>query len=346
MDDGRYQYVLFRHPGDQTYDLPPLPPHWEVVPTRLAARRRAYRIGAEHLLLAELLRRHRLDLFHGLNNVVPLRCPCARVVTIHDLSTVRFPQLHTAMKRTYWQIMMRHAVRRSAAIIAVSEATKSDLHTFFGVEPERVTVVPHGSMEWTDVAGVEALEQWGLSPKQYVLFVGTLEPRKNIEALVRAFGLVRERLTGLWKLVLAGSVGWHAHDLIAFLDNCPWRESIVQTGRVSERLLRRLYQDAAVFVYPSTFEGFGFPVLEALSAGTPTVTSNVSSMPEVAGDAAILVDPNSVPEIAKAIESVVCDSRMAQDLSVRGRERARLFTWRRTAELTCEVYAKLGTRVP
>ncbi len=259
------------------------------------------------------------------------------VVTVHDLAFRLFPRLFPPAWRNLYRLGLRRAVRRADAIITVSRNTAEDLVQETKVDPARVHVIPLAAwLPATEEPVEPVLERLRVS-RPYLLFVGTLEPRKNLVRLVRAYR--RAAGTGLpHSLVLAGPMGWGGQSLLRELA-LAGPGDVVLTGRAGHGDLDALYRGASAFVYPSVYEGFGLPVLEAMSRGVPTVTSNVSSLPEVAGDAALLVDPNSVPDIAEAIAGVLEPDR-AESLRRAGLERAERFSWAETARLTLQVYDK------
>ena len=238
------------------------------------------------------------------------------------------------------------AVRRAAALTAISHATADDLQARFRAARGKtsVTLLAADARFETDAGpSVEEVRvRHGLVGRPYVLTVGTLEPRKNLPRLVEAFAALPARLLDTHDLVLVGAVGWDADETLEAAAR--HRGRIHQLGHVAEEDLPALYRGAATFAYPSLYEGFGLPVLEAMAAGTPVLTSNVSSLPEVAGDAAVLVDPRSVPAIRDGLERVLGDPVLARALLARGRERAAAFSWNRHAREVLAVLERAGRR--
>jgi glycosyltransferase involved in cell wall biosynthesis len=261
------------------------------------------------------------------------------VVTVHDLAFEYHPGMFPRSWRYTYRLGLRAAVARADAIVTPSRNTAEDLLSRTRVDPARLHVVPLAAS--IGVAGEDADPTLArLKVREpYVLFVGTLEPRKNLVRLIRAYR--RVAATGLpHALVLAGPLGWH-HDALMREIALSGPGEIVMTGAVSERDLDALYRAAAAFVYPSLYEGFGLPVIEAMVRGIPTVASNTSAVPEVAGDATLGVNPRSVREIAQAIESVLTDLDLAERLAKRGRRQAERFSWDETARLTLQVYDRV-----
>jgi glycosyltransferase involved in cell wall biosynthesis len=265
------------------------------------------------------------------------------VVTVHDLAFEYFPSLFPRAWRVMYKLGLRAAVRRADAIITPSRNTAEDVLSRTDVDPRKLHVVPLapplplGALDADEVLARLKVR----SP--YVLFVGTLEPRKNLVRLVRAYR--RVAADGFpHSLVLAGPLGWHHESLMRELALRGPGE-IAMTGSISADELDAVYRAADVFVYPSLYEGFGLPVLEAMARGIPTVASNASAVPEVAGDAAIGVNPRSVRAIAQAIASLVSDVDLADKMAARGRAQAERFSWDETARLTLEVYERvLGSK--
>ncbi|MBI3647437.1 MAG: glycosyltransferase family 4 protein [Actinobacteria bacterium] len=283
----------------------------------------------------------RCDIVHGTNPAaVPPAAPGQRlVVTVHDLAFERFPELFPRSWRWLYRAGLRAAVQRAAAILVPSRATADDLLARTRVDPDRVHVVPlAASLPSTPTDPAPVLERLGI-PSPYVLSVGTLEPRKNLARLVRAYrGAAASGLPHA--LVLAGPVGWHPEELLAELAKAgPGR--IVRTGALAGKDLDALYRGAALFAYPSLYEGFGLPVVEAMARGVPTIASDSSAIPEAAGTAALLVDPRSEGELTTAIERVLADEDLAARMREDGRAQASRFSWDGTAEGTLAVYRKV-----
>lgn len=285
------------------------------------------------------------EILHATNHVaVPPAGDGQRlVVTVHDLAFEAFPGLFPRMWRTLYRMGLRAAVKRADAILTPSRNTAEDVLSRTAVDPGKLHVVPLASSLPTGALDAEEVLARLKVPSPYVLFVGTLEPRKNLVRLVRAYR--RVAANGFpHALVLAGPLGWHHESLMRELA-LQGPGEIAMTGPLSEEELDAVYRAADVFVFPSLYEGFGLPVVEAMARGVPTVASTTSSVPEVAGDAAIGVNPRSVREIAQAIESLLSDVDLADKMAARGRARAERFSWDETARLTLDVYEQiLGTK--
>jgi glycosyltransferase involved in cell wall biosynthesis len=277
------------------------------------------------------------DIVHATNHaaVPPVRAGQSLVVTVHDLTFERFPEAFTRRWRWLYRAGVRAAVRRAEALLVPSRSTADDLISAGG-DPARIHVIPLAASVTKNPDPAGTLERLRV-PVPFVLNVGTLEPRKNQVRLVRAYRRMVAS-TGLpHALILAGPHGWGTDELFHELaEGGPGR--IVRTGSLSPEDLDALYRSADAFAYPSLYEGFGLPVLEAFARGVPTLASNTSSLPEVAGGAALMVEPTDETSIASGLERLLTDRRFAEDLGRRGIERAVAFSWEATARATIEVY--------
>ena len=269
------------------------------------------------------------DLFHALNQRVD--APARRTVTtFHDLFVIT-GEYSTPEFRERFTEQARQAARRSDLIIAISRFTANQVEEFLGVEPERIRVIPHGVHVPPEAAQNTARQN-------LVLFVGAIQRRKNVRALVRAF----ERMPASWRLALAGAAdGFGAAEELHAVESSPRRSDIDVLGYVTQAELEALYRRARIFAFPSLDEGFGMPVLEAMANSVPVITSQRSALPEVAGDAALLVNPDDPEEIAAALVRLASDEALCDDLARRGRERALQFSWESTLAKTWDVYREL-----
>ena len=283
--------------------------------------------NARRRLLAEPFGPRAADLFHGLNQRLP-RIPLRRAITtFHDLFVLT-GEYSTEEFRARFAAQARDAAQRSAAIIAVSEFTRKAVVSLLGVDASKVRVVHHG---------VRDLPHVPTAREKVVLNVGAIQKRKNIARLVEAF----ETLEPGWRLVLAGSFGYGSADILARIERSPARGRISILGYVSPDELARWYSRAMIFAFPSLDEGFGMPVLEAMAAGTPVVASNRSALPEVAGDAAVLVEPGDTEALGAALRLLAGKEDLRRDLAGRGMARARLFTWEKAVRETWDVYREV-----
>ena len=274
-------------------------------------------------------------------HVLPIVHPPRSVVTIHDLGYLYFPRTYRALDRLYLDLSTRYNARAAVHIIADSQATKRDLMERYGVDPAKITVVYPGYDEeaFQPVRGREAIEavkaRYSIAG-DYILFVGTIQPRKNLVRLMEAFSLLKRQAADL-QLVIAGKKGWLYEAIFRRVEELGLEGQVVFTGYVAEEDLPALFSGARLFVFPSLYEGFGLPVLEAMACGVPVVCSNASSLSEVAGDAALLFDPLDVEGMAAAMERVLGDERLRAELVERGLKRAREFSWERCARETLAV---------
>ena len=281
------------------------------------------------------LARRRLQLFHGLNQRLPAGLRAPAVVTFHDLFAMT-GDFSTAEFRERFAKLARETAERADRIIAVSAHTADQVVGLLGIPRSRVEVVHHGA-EALHVPAPSLrkamLSRLGVS-RPFVLHVGTLQVRKNIERIVAAF----EAAGGSAELVLAGSLGYGAEAILDRIARSRARSRIKHVGHVNDEVRASLFSSAEALLFPSLEEGFGLPVVEAFTVGLPVIGSNVSAVPEVAGDAALLVDPLDTDEIAGALERVLADQSLRDELSRKGRERSGRFTWERCADETWRVY--------
>jgi len=297
-----------------------------------------------HTRFAAALWASRPDVTFVPAHTLPLFFPGPAVVTIHDLGYRFFPEAHTGWSRRYLEWSTRHSARRATIVLADSEATRRDLIALYGVPAEKVRVVYPGVDERlapvTDAATLAAMRaRYGL-PDRYLLFLGTLQPRKNIQRLVRAYAVAELHRRGIG-LALAGGRGW--------LYDPAWTAGVpgvVETGYVADGDLAALYSGAEALVFPSLYEGFGFPVLEAMRCGTPVMASNTSSLPELAGDAALLVDPLDVTAMAATMLRLTTDAALRARLITAGKAQAARFTWDRAADAVLAALAEAAGAGP
>lgn len=317
-------------------------PHIRIVPymTRSGARR----------LLRELPQRaaqDNLDVLHISYNA-PLHLPahCALVVTVHDISFEHFPEFFSLHLRTFLHASVPRSARAAQMVITDTASAKHDLVMTYQLAPDKIAVTHYAAAPQfrhiTDPAAVQVIRTRYNTGSRFILAVGNLQPRKNLERLIEAFAQAKREYALPHKLVIVGQRLWREAPILQAARELG--ENVILTGYVPAEDLPLMYNAAEIFVYPSLYEGFGLPVLEAMACGTPVITSNVSSLPEIAGDAAHLVDPYSVAEIATALVRVSQDAAYRAELSERGLAQARLYSWERTAQQTLEVYHAAAAR--
>jgi glycosyltransferase involved in cell wall biosynthesis len=275
--------------------------------------------------------------------VLPAGLGGAAVVTFHDLGFYRVPEAFRPWQRRYLQSAARAAARRADRVIAVSESTRRDLVEVLGVSEGAIDVVPNGVDERfrpeADRAMLERFRSERRLPERFILYLGTLEPRKNLPNLLRAYAIARSRGVTA-PLVIAGGPGWGDLSLARLIDELDLRSAVRPVGYVPAEEQPRWYAAATLFAYPSRYEGFGLPALEAMACGTPVVASDRSSLPEVVGDAGLLVDPDAPELLAAALADVLHDDELAGELARRGVARASNFRWDVAARETVETYRR------
>ena len=294
------------------------------------------------------LRRERPDVYHAPHYVLPIGVTCPSVVTIHDCIHLMFPQyLPNRRAYLYARTVMGLAARRADAILTVSEASKRDILRFFGVKPEKVVVVQNAIDErfWAvpeDDAVARVRERYQLE-HGFVLYAGNIKPHKNLLRLIEAFADIRGTDFEELKLVIIGDEISKWPELRRAVHRHHLHKHVRFLGYVSDDTLAILYRLAAVFVFPSLYEGFGLPPLEAMACGAPVVTSNVSSLPEVTGHAAVLVNPHDTGSIVEGVRRVLTSPSLQRSLRRQGPERARQFSWERSVTMTRDLYERVAT---
>jgi glycosyltransferase involved in cell wall biosynthesis len=297
------------------------------------------------LVLPMHLLRRPPDLLHA-TFVAPPYVPCKLVFTLHDLSPYSHPELYPPAIRFRLQKGFASSIQSAAAIICASEFTRQHLAKQFPSATSKAYVAYHGLdpafRYMQDRAEVRRdLERYGINGP-YLLCIGKLQARKNTVRVIEAFGLLRKNTKLEHKLVMVGRKMWTSDEVYPLIDRLNLKDHIVVPGHIPQADIPLLYNGADALVFPSLFEGFGFPVIEAMACGCPVLTSTVTSLPEIAGDAALLVDPYRSEAIAEGIERLLTDTQLRQELIPKGFERARQFTWERTAEQVLRVYETVG----
>ncbi|MEK7569862.1 MAG: glycosyltransferase family 1 protein [Patescibacteria group bacterium] len=300
--------------------------------------------GYSHMLITAYLLKEGLDVLHIPAGSIPLTYPKKVVYTMHDVAIFKHPEWFPSSFVSR-NVLVPQTLRKADAIIAVSGSTAKDLKQLFNINAKKITTIHHGF----DVQKIplkrratETLAKFKL-PKQYFLFVGTLEPRKNVENLMRAFKQLQEKTPAAKDvvLVLAGQYGYHSEQIMQEMLDLGLKRSIRYLGYVSHNEKLELIKHATAFTFPTLYEGFGLPVLEALALGVPVITSNNSSLPEITGKAAILVDPKNVNDIARAMRDILTKPATVQRLQAAGPKQALSFSWDTCAQETMKVYRKV-----
>ena len=262
-------------------------------------------------------------------------------VTVHDLGAQYLPQTHQLKQRLYLNFMTHYQLRSATCIIAVSQATKADLVEKVGIDPRKITVIYEGYNQslfkpMPSIKQEKVLAKYNLKPGGYFLFVGTIQPRKNLTRLIQAFADYLKTSSKHERLVLIGSKGWLSEEIYTLPKQLQLQDKVFFLGYVGDEKLPHFYSGAKAFLFPSLFEGFGLPILEAMACGCPVLTSNISSMPEVADNAAILVDPYSVDSILKGIQDIT-EFQTKDKLIKKGFEQIKKFNWKIAANQTLAV---------
>jgi glycosyltransferase involved in cell wall biosynthesis len=353
-DSKTFQFLFFVQDDDETFTrMIKNAEHTTLIPVKHSIFRKMLpRFIFEQFILPHTGKKENVKLIFSPHYTIPYFTRIKRIVAFHDTTFYHFPKLHQKIKRLYFKSLIPLSIKKSSAIISVSQSTKDDLlNCFKKINPEKISVIHHGveaikdrekEMEST-AEGV--MNKFELSPQKYILFIGTLEPRKNIKGLLQSFHSIREsnsKVKNEFKLVIVGKKGWFYKEIFEITQKLHLEEAVVFTGYVDEVEKQALLLKAFLFVYPSFYEGFGIPVLEAMACGIPVITGNVSALPEVAGNAAIFINPNDRGEISTAMSSVLTDQALYEILSQKGPEQAKKFSWVNTASKTLELIEKVA----
>ncbi|MDJ0729375.1 MAG: glycosyltransferase family 1 protein [Crocosphaera sp.] len=269
----------------------------------------------------------------------------AKIMTIHDLTFVKYPQYSTKIVKGYLERIKR-CLSWTDAIITFSENTKQDIVELLNIDPNIIYVTPQASRYSPNYLNRQLLSDHRdvidyYLYKPYFLFVSTLEPRKNILTLIKAFEYLKQNYKIPHQLILIGKKGWKYQDILDKIELSKFKEDMQHLDYISDELVAVFYSQAEAFIYPSFYEGFGLPVLEAMTLGAPVITSHTSSLPEVAGDAALYIDPNNYYELAQIMLKVVDNSTLRKEMINKGKKQANKFSWERTAKATLDVYKSL-----
>jgi glycosyltransferase involved in cell wall biosynthesis len=335
----RHRLIILARPG-LFDDLAARTKRLHVVHVRPSSR--PGRLFWEQTVLPVLLRRLRVDVLHSPHHHTPALAPgVRRVVTIHDVTFMLLPDRYPLSRRLYMETLTRASARVADAIITPSQVVRDEVVERLGVPAERVVVIPYAAApQFTpvDEPTIEALRQKYRLPDRYVLSVGSLEPGKNRARLFLAYARLRAEGLDDCPLVVVGQPAWRYERDVELTGGLGLRDLVRYLGYVPSEDLPGLYSGATLFAFPSLYEGFGLPVLEAMACGTPVVASSTSAIPEVAGDAALLIDPRDADAIAEAMSRLLADEVLLGQLRARGLERASRFSWERTARDTLSVY--------
>ena len=326
--DTKNQYILYLRTAPQAW-FSGLPSNFKIKVIPFPKFWTQIRISWEMLI-------HPVDVLFIPASALPLFHPKASVITIHDAAWIHYPESFTWFMRHYLHYSTKFACRSAAKIIAVSEATKNDLVKYYKISEQKITVVPHGytpsNQDFSQISS-EVAEQL---PEKYILFLSTLQPRKNLPTLIDAFRKLKNDHPELpHKLVVAGKPGWKFDKILIKIEEN--KDIVVYLNHISDQDRSAVYHRASAFVYPSFYEGFGLPLLEAFDCGVPAAAANNSSLPEVGGDAVMYFDPNNQEEIKDTIYNIITNPELAQSLVVKGKQRLAMFSWERCGQKSLAV---------
>lgn len=341
--DGKNQYSALYHSSHQQVQLqPPL----DRVPTfRVPFGAKPWRMSVLLAYYANMTMDRWLppsDIFHATDHLLPPLRTSRTVFTIHDLIYRFFPEFHLPLNRWFLTLMLPKFMQRADAIIAVSENTRRDVMRLMQIAPEKIKVIPEGVNRAfhpiDDKDELERIRSKYRLPARFMLFFSTIEPRKNLTTLLEAYAALLKSNSELIPLVVAGRKGWLYQPILERIAKLGIKSHVQLTDWVDQPDAPALFNLAEVFVFPSLYEGFGLPPLEAMASGTPLICSNASSLPEVVGDAGILFDPRDLGALTHAMARVLGDEALRADLRQHGLQQARKFSWERTARETLAVY--------
>lgn len=329
-----YQFYT-RHGLEQTEGV--------TISSHLPTERRLVRILWEQLVWPWLAWRQQLDLLHGMAFVTPFFAPCPTIVTVFDLSFMHYPERYPKRQQWYLATQAARSCRQARRVITIAKSGRQDVHHFFKVPLTQIDVVyPGVDAVYRPIADdtVAAFRRRENLPKRFILHVGTLQPRKNIPVLLDALAQMGDTTL---PLILVGGKGWMFDEIFARVGALGLQDRVRFTGYVPDEDLPLWYNAATLLVFPSVYEGFGLPILEAMACGTAVVAANASSMPEAVGDAGVLFDPHNSVELAERMVSVVADPRQLAKMHERGLEQAKKFSWERAGRETAVVYQQALT---
>lgn len=282
---------------------------------------------------------YQADVIHNPNYYILPFQNSKTVITIHDLTFLKYPSyIDNVVKRHYERIVK--CLPWVDLILTVSHSSKQDIVDFLGVKPSKIRVTPLAS-RFNNIDLKKQNDGYANNKKPFLLFIGNIEPRKNIIGLIKAFNYLKGNYKIEHELVIIGQKGWKYNQIFKAINSSPYRNQIHNLNYISDQELLQFYLEATMLVYPSFYEGFGLPVIEAMTLGTPVITSNNSSLKEIARDATLLVDPNNYQEIAHSILAVINSNQLQQELISKGKRRAKEFSWEKTAEQTIEAYLSI-----
>lgn len=336
---GEDELVIFaEQKGPALIDLPGSSDlEWKIIPDR----RPGARLIWEQTLFSRLIREADIDVLHSMHYTRPISLSCASVVTFHDMTFFLYPELHTLPKRIYFPLAIKSSARRADFVISVSESTRQDAIRLLNLSPDRVITIPHGVdplfRPIDDLDSETRVSSKYQLPDKFILYVGLIEPRKNLPALISAYKKLVDEGTG-HSLVLGGRFGWMFDEVLKQIEKLNLTDNVILPGYFAQEDLPMVYNLSDLFVYPTLYEGFGLPVLEAMACGIPVITTDISSIPEIVEEAGLLVPPDEVEPLFQGMKKVLSDEDLRIELARRGIDQAAKFSWERTAKSTLKVY--------
>ncbi len=295
----------------------------------------------QNLTIPRIIKEYKPDVYHHPHFDLPFLIHIPAVITIHDLKYIKHPEFFSKqqkLKSMYMKLMLQSAVKRASKIIAVSEHTKNDLIDLYHIQSEKIDVIYHGYKKFNQQEKEIGILYKSKIKKPYILFVGERRPHKNIENLIYAFHKIINKNYSSFMLVIVGKKYAHYQKPEKLIDRLKLRDKIILTDSITDAELVQLYKNSALFILPSLYEGFGFPVLEAMNYGVPVLGSNTTSIPEIIGNAGILFNPHNIDEIAENMENVLKNKKIRHTLIKKGEKRVNKFNWELTASKTLELY--------
>ncbi len=342
--DSKNKYTLFFNKHLPTIRVTNQP-NFEYFVTKHSTQKNIQRIIWEEFFLCHEIIKKDIDIFHGPSFVSPFFKSCKQIITIHDLTFLFFKEGYTLMNRLYFRLFLSRSIRKSDIIIANSNATKNDILKYYKIPEEKIKITYLGiDKDFKKDYSTEELQEIKAKysiPDKFFLFVGLLSPRKNIKNILDAFYLLKKDATIKHKFVIVGKKGWLYSDIFNFIEQNNLQNEVIFTDYVDENDLPAIYSLATAFLFTSLYEGFGLPILEAMQCSCPVITSNISSMPEVGGNAALYVNPYLVNEIKNAMKSMLENEDLRKDMIKKGHEQAKKFSWEKTAQDTLKIYQDL-----
>lgn len=338
--DRKNEYVLFTNQQFQENDLS-LQDNFLIKKLGLLEQNPYQRIWWEQFHLSKVLTRLKIDLLHSPSQVTLLNSSTKLILTIHELTYLIYPEFLPKHKYLYYRYFVPLSIYKADKIIAVSDNLKKDILRFFKLPQDKIEVIYCGVNHIfrpidKNIAKNAIRKRFGITD-DYILYVGTIEPKKNLKRLIEAYYQLKKDVNR-YKLVIAGPKGWLYSEIYKTIKKLNIANDIIFTGYLHSQGLLFLYNAASVFVYPSFYEGFGLPVVEAMACGIPVITSNTSALPEVAKDAAILINPLDTKDLLESIKAVLDNPVLVKELSIKGLNRARQFSWEETAKKTLNIY--------